>query len=250
MALTAQTRKILWARSGNQCAKCQVALVAPAEAAKGKLAIVGQECHIVAKTPDGPRGSEQPNGDWDAYGNLILLCANCHVIVDRHPDLFPRDELLRIKRDHESRLAARDGDSFKFPKVRIEGSDSPPTLRRIDHGKALLDVFRSACVGSRRVPPVLSGEQRSLIVDFLDSFDGWNEAYEEVGWGRQLEAEHDLDDQLEALRDVGLFVFAGTKKCTMVAEGRDPVPWPHAILVVVHEEDARADSSEQVKQPV
>ncbi len=250
MALAAQTRKILWARSGNQCAKCQAALVAPDEVAKGKPAIVGQECHIVARAPDGPRGREQADCDLDDYANLILLCANCHVVVDGCPDLFSRVELLRIKKEHESRLAARDGNPFQFPRLRIEEPDSAPALIRIDHGKTLLDVFRSACVGSRKVPPLLSSDQRSLVVDFLDSFDCWNEAYEEVGWGRQLEAEHDLDDQLEALRDVGLFVFAGTKKCTMVAEGRDPVPWPHAILVVVHEVDARADSNEQFKQPV
>ena len=93
MAISAQTRKILWARAGNQCAKCNAVLLAPHEIAPGSPPVIGQECHIVALAPGGPRGDEGPRVELDSYENLILLCANCHALVDARPDLFPYPDL-------------------------------------------------------------------------------------------------------------------------------------------------------------
>jgi hypothetical protein len=54
MAIKAETRKRLWGRSGNRCAKCRAELVRSDE---GGLpgALVGEEAHIIARSPGGAR---------------------------------------------------------------------------------------------------------------------------------------------------------------------------------------------------
>jgi 5-methylcytosine-specific restriction endonuclease McrA len=96
MAISAHTRKILWSFSGNACARCGTQLVTTPVAADDRHAIVGRECHIVAQAPSGPRGMSGPRQDLDDYENLILLCANCHAVVDWQPAQFPPEKLREL----------------------------------------------------------------------------------------------------------------------------------------------------------
>lgn len=61
--------------------------------------------HIFAATDGGPRTdtklSENARG---AYENLILLCANCHTLIDKAPEDFPDDQISKWKVEHVSRL--------------------------------------------------------------------------------------------------------------------------------------------------
>ena len=72
MAITSKTRKELWAKSGNRCAICKKELVHQISQEDGSF-IIGDECHIISSSIDGPRykpGIE----DYDSYDNLLLLC--------------------------------------------------------------------------------------------------------------------------------------------------------------------------------
>ena len=84
MNVSDRDRKILWARSGNRCAKCRRELVPPS-GHPAVDAVVGEECHIVSPRMGGPRGTTTPHPDrnLDAYGNLILLCPSDHSLVDQ-----------------------------------------------------------------------------------------------------------------------------------------------------------------------
>ena len=76
MAITSKTRKELWAKSGNRCAICKKELVNQISEDDGSF-IIGDECHIISSSTDGPRykpGIE----DYDSYDNLLLLCKNHH----------------------------------------------------------------------------------------------------------------------------------------------------------------------------
>lgn len=64
-------------------------------------AVVGQECHIVARSATGPRGTDGERDDLDGYTNLILLCATCHALVDSQPGTYTLDVLRRLKAKHE-----------------------------------------------------------------------------------------------------------------------------------------------------
>ncbi len=84
------TLKVLFAQSRNRCAApgCTNEIVAPGTPVDAP-AVVGQVAHIVARSPDGPRGD--PNfSKVDLHGesNLILLCAHHHSIVDSQDSTY------------------------------------------------------------------------------------------------------------------------------------------------------------------
>ncbi|MDY6948402.1 MAG: hypothetical protein SXG53_22105 [Pseudomonadota bacterium] len=65
--------------------------------------IVGEECHIVAQSQDGPRGkSDLTPEQRDTYGNLILLCNVHHKIVDDQPNTYTVEALRDLKTKHEA----------------------------------------------------------------------------------------------------------------------------------------------------
>lgn len=100
MAITDKTRKRLWAASGGRCAKCRCRLVHRGSQADGD-AVVGDECHIVGRTPTCARaGDPIPGGDMDGYGNLILLCASDHRLIDSQPGRFPTATVCGLKWAH------------------------------------------------------------------------------------------------------------------------------------------------------
>lgn len=56
---------------------------------------IAEIAHIIAVSGKGPRAdSTVSKADKGAYDNLILLCANCHTIIDKSPADFP-DEMIR-----------------------------------------------------------------------------------------------------------------------------------------------------------
>ncbi len=54
MNITDKDRKILWGRSGNRCAICKHELVIEATPNDAE-SVVGEECHIISGSPNGPR---------------------------------------------------------------------------------------------------------------------------------------------------------------------------------------------------
>jgi len=65
-------------------------------------ALIGDMCHMVAESEDGPRGqSPLTRDERDQYDNLILLCRNHHGEIDGQPGIFSVERLKAIKADHE-----------------------------------------------------------------------------------------------------------------------------------------------------
>lgn len=100
VGISDKDRKILWGRSGNRCAMCRRVLVA-ARTATDDEAVVGDEAHIAARSPGGPRFGECPVHATDRYENLILLCRVDHKVVDDQPRYYTAEHLRRLKADHE-----------------------------------------------------------------------------------------------------------------------------------------------------
>lgn len=98
--------KRLFALSGNECAcpSCNRKLIA-----RDGASIIGKVCHIEAASSDGPRYNiDQSNDERRSFDNLILLCDECHTIID-NPDneaKYPVELLKRWKKDHESKYLA------------------------------------------------------------------------------------------------------------------------------------------------
>ena len=110
MTTSAADIKRLWGRAAGRCSypECGVDCLAFLESKD--LTVIGEMAHVVARSPDGPRGqSRHPD---DRYSNLILLCPNHHTLVDKAPEgKFPAQMLLEWKAEHEREvdesLAAR-----------------------------------------------------------------------------------------------------------------------------------------------
>ncbi len=102
MLLGVKSRKILWARSGNMCAfpGCRQSLTESSESA---AFVIGEECHIVARSPSGPRGSVRET-NVDSHLNFILLCPTHHRVIDEQPGVFPAPALQEMKAGHEARV--------------------------------------------------------------------------------------------------------------------------------------------------
>ena len=97
---------LLWGRAGGRCSKCNMELAPLLES--GKAVLLGEMCHVIARSADGPRGSEQiPLTDRNKYENLILLCPTDHTRIDRAPGDFTVEQILHWKRQHEASVARR-----------------------------------------------------------------------------------------------------------------------------------------------
>lgn len=89
VGLTHRTKRRLWSESGGYCANQQCSswlFDGESDADFGELA------HIIAASPGGPRDIEvgsMPISDRADHSNVIVLCANCHTLVDKAPDAYP-----------------------------------------------------------------------------------------------------------------------------------------------------------------
>jgi hypothetical protein len=104
MAISTLSRKLLWGRAASHCAmpSCRRTLAHQSDFS-GTAVLVGEEAHIVAKSPDGPRGDSPLSLEQrDDYSNLILLCPTDHALIDKAPEDFSVGFLLDMKAEHEA----------------------------------------------------------------------------------------------------------------------------------------------------
>src|SRR5271165_6323755 len=97
MAISAQTRKVLWITAGGRCAHCRVLLAEPGTDADDPC-VIGHEAHIVARSPGGPRAGDV--ADPDGYDNLILLCSKDHKRIDDQEGEYTVEKLKAMKLTH------------------------------------------------------------------------------------------------------------------------------------------------------
>ena len=86
---------------------------------------VAELAHIIAASEKGPRAhATATETEKGAYENLILLCANCHRIIDKAPVDFPENMICEWKRKHIERIRSLFGV--------IEYSDRPSARKAIE----------------------------------------------------------------------------------------------------------------------
>lgn len=103
MSISIKTRKMLWGRSANRCnfPGCRIELAMDATETDDE-SIVGEECHMVARKIDGPRGDSVLTSEQrDKYGNLILMCNVHHKIIDDQYISYSVEKLKNMKCEHE-----------------------------------------------------------------------------------------------------------------------------------------------------
>lgn len=94
---------MLWGRAANRCAfsDCRRELVMDASETDDE-SLIGEECHIVARELNGPRGESSLTPETrDKYDNLILLCNIHHKMIDDQPSTYSVQVLKEMKILHE-----------------------------------------------------------------------------------------------------------------------------------------------------
>lgn len=156
-------RKKLWALSGNKCAICKCKLVRKEDSNTN----VGEECHISSEKPDWPSkefSRYEPDLEEDkrnkSIDNAILLCSNCHKIIDNPENTqYTIEELHRTKERHEA-------DIEKDPEVIKERDERRKQLQEwIDyHNQTLMNTFIKPWSESKSVD-----EPNIIAIDHLQN---------------------------------------------------------------------------------
>ena len=101
-SVDANTLRFLYGKSGNKCAFpdcCE-----PIFEDDGTL--TGECCHIEAFSQGGVRyNADTTVEEKNAEGNLLLLCARHHKIIDTHPQEYTTERLREMKHTHEQQYS-------------------------------------------------------------------------------------------------------------------------------------------------
>jgi hypothetical protein len=100
----AHTQRRLFAASAGYCQNPSCANELFLDAA-GESFHIAEMAHVFAANDGGARPKpELSKEERGAFENLVVLCANCHTMVDKAPDAFPDSMMFGWKREHANKL--------------------------------------------------------------------------------------------------------------------------------------------------
>ncbi len=127
-----------------------------------------QMAHIYAFSPQGPRG-EKPTANEDVHdvSNLMLLCPECHKLIDDRPDRYTVEELRIQKKAHEDRV-------FMLTEIQPDRHTVALALTARIGGRAVSVTVREM---QEAVAPRYLGPRDVVTIDLSDISDVPNERY-------------------------------------------------------------------------
>jgi hypothetical protein len=197
--------------------------------------VFGQEAHIVARSPGGPRAGSYA-GDIDGYDNLILLCSKCHKQVDDQVNTYTVDELLKIKRDHEARVAKL-GEKPKRGGRRLVPDPAhplPKTLKLFTSGTAFYRYFAGWSYSfTPGWPEGLSDEHEDLIAEFLQDVNDWLLDAGGDSYTTAREASKVMQEHIDKLGEAG-FLLGARRRHLLLTDDSDipPDPWRDMVIEI------------------
>lgn len=182
---------------------CQRELVESMSAMDAE-SIIGEECHIVAREENGPRGSSGLDSESrDDYDNLILLCSIHHKLVDDQPNTYSTEVLLALKEKHErwvrERLDARNHET-----------SLPIICFRVKNAQSLVNELSGATAWKVDTDEAATDAERDLHARFAQHIHDFLETYDYFESGDLVSEQFDFGRQLAELTDAGFFVYCGT----------------------------------------
>ncbi|TFH04345.1 MAG: HNH endonuclease [Candidatus Thorarchaeota archaeon] len=92
--------KLLYTNSGGRCALCKSVIIQ--KKSDGSQYHTSEVAHIRGKKPEALRhDSTITKEEMDDISNLIVLCSNCHTMIDKNDTDYTVENLYRLKEDHE-----------------------------------------------------------------------------------------------------------------------------------------------------
>ena len=223
MAITDRTRKRLWAASGGRCAKCRCRLVHHGSQPDVD-AVVGDECHIVGRTPASARAGEPiPGGDMDGYDNLILLCASDHRLIDSQPGKFPMATVCELKRAHERWV-----EQSLAVSVRAQSETVQLRLTHARTGKELLDAVAGCDALQFDYCEPHDADEEEAIAEFSGELHDCD-IVSELGGAERVHMASRMTELLWRLSEHGMLAWWGH----VTRQWRTPAgPMPYRLAVV------------------
>ncbi|MEM7112379.1 MAG: HNH endonuclease signature motif containing protein [Chloroflexota bacterium] len=205
MAITSKTRKILWGRSGNRCAICLRELVMGSQGTNSD-SVIGEECHIVAREINGPRGdSPLPFDERDNVENLILLCRNHHKLVDDQPNKFTIQYIQGIKAKHEEWVR----DSLSPAKQREK--QGLFFAFRIDTGRQLWNTIVECDGYSFDIVQAETKEEAYLLGDFAQNIRDYGDLWNIIENRDAIFAQFEMNKQIKELNKSAFLVYGASR---------------------------------------
>ena len=90
-------KTILCERVGGRCSNpnCRRETLGPHREGDKRLSI-GEAAHILGASPKGARyDARMTKEERESINNGIWLCSACHTLIDKNPDEYPVEELLK-----------------------------------------------------------------------------------------------------------------------------------------------------------
>lgn len=109
VALAPMTKLRLFADSGGYCANpgCWEEIFKKFDT---EVIHIAEIAHIISAGDKGPRADIRlTDEERSRYENLVLLCPNCHTMIDKAEESFPEALILSWKKSHKERLASQFG---------------------------------------------------------------------------------------------------------------------------------------------
>lgn len=135
-SLPAGVTNLLWGRAAGRCEFEGCARQLTRERITKRSGNYADRAHIRPVGKCGPRASSGTSAtDINSSENLMLVCHEHHVLIDRHSGEYPEERLLAMKREHEDRVrratdfTVRSSSHVLVVRGRI-GVDRVPTISR------------------------------------------------------------------------------------------------------------------------
>jgi hypothetical protein len=221
VAISDRTRKILWAKAGGRCSICRE-LVVTEGTDTDDPSVFGQEAHIIAEAPNGPRHADLP--EYDVYYNLILLCSKHHKQVDDQVEHYTTGRLKEIKQEHENWVASLGGRPTRL--VPDPAHPMSKTLTVCMTGNTLWNIAQGSMSMSPSWPDGLSEEQQDLIAALLDELSDWIDvASMENNYRAGRDAAKALGEYIKDLHTANLLVGARRRYLLLTDGWQEPSRW-------------------------
>jgi len=202
-----KTRKILWGKSGNRCAYCKMELIM--DRCQNPASVVGDECHIISKQPNGPRGEFEINSEYDGYQNLILLCKNHHKLIDDQPQNYSVECLRKLKYAHETwvKETLENGAIKINSHENVSSESSELFLARITTGKQLVSLIRDTDLYQFSNTELNSQNEVDCVARFFWNVQDWADIINDMNYGDIIQLENNFNENLEYLQCYNLWAF-------------------------------------------
>lgn len=126
-SISVQQKKELTALSGGICPLCGQPLIDAQKRFNGIIA------HIYGHNDGATRyNSNLSEAQKNANENLIMICSNCHVSVDKEPEVYTVEYLLEAKYKHEESVYGVLSSSVISDQTSLYGGEKPKSLKKLN----------------------------------------------------------------------------------------------------------------------